>query len=357
MFRLPVKATYPRSFLPDVPEPGGPTSQGSTIPGSSSLPPAAPNSSTRGTTRTSGLHEVDADADAAAATDDADDNDDDDESDESSDDDGPPDLLSSILDSILDVRKDIKLAVGAWKAITSYATTYGSLPVAEDCVKVIEPANNKHGKPVAHLARIEPVPAHHVQSPQDLIPHLEMTSSIADLTHEISDISPKPIVYGAFIDIYRAKWKNHGNEQDVILNVIRAPREKRLRLIRLLDASKSPRHRNIVELLGTCSFPENTRSIVVPFYDHNMESYLKHRGRENNEELRYTLMLQVMLGVEYLHAQGLVHSEIRARKVRVADDGTPKLNVPTQLWKHHGSDDSDDDRDDHGPLNGLNRWM
>ncbi|KZV81488.1 hypothetical protein EXIGLDRAFT_382599 [Exidia glandulosa HHB12029] len=216
MFRLPVKATYPRSFLPDVPGTGGPTSQGSNISSSSSLPTAAPNSSTRGTTRMSDLQEVD--GDPAAAIDNAADNDDDDDSDECSDDDGPPDLLSSILDSILDVRPDIELAVGAWTAITGYTTTYGSLPVAEDCVKVIEPAINKDGEPVAHLAHIEPVPAHHVQSPQDLIrvPPLEMPSSHStDLSNEISDISPRPIVYDSFIDIYRAKWKNHGNEQDV----------------------------------------------------------------------------------------------------------------------------------------------
>ncbi|KDQ18617.1 hypothetical protein BOTBODRAFT_516643 [Botryobasidium botryosum FD-172 SS1] len=78
------------------------------------------------------------------------------------------------------------------------------------------------------------------------------------------------------------------------------------------------RHRRILPLIGMCTLPDGATYMVSPWMQHgNIMSYLKI----NQDVDRLLLLEHAAEGLEYLHANSVVHGDVRGPNVLVSESG------------------------------------
>ncbi|MBQ7529534.1 Stk1 family PASTA domain-containing Ser/Thr kinase [bacterium] len=131
---------------------------------------------------------------------------------------------------------------------------------------------------------------------------------------------------GGMAVVYRAKDRNLG--RDVALKVLKESvaedPEFRERFRREARASAILTHRNIVQVYDY--FEDNDGIfIVMELVDgHDLSSLLRHVGSLNEDEA-VDIISQVLNALEFSHSRGIVHRDISARNVLIAQDGTVKV--------------------------------
>ena len=89
---------------------------------------------------------------------------------------------------------------------------------------------------------------------------------------------------------------------------------------------KKLRHPNIVRYIETVRGPDGSLNIVLEFIENgSLASILKKFGGKFNESLVAIYTTQVLKGLAYLHAQGVVHRDIKGANILATKDGTIKL--------------------------------
>ncbi|CAE6348824.1 unnamed protein product [Rhizoctonia solani] len=87
-------------------------------------------------------------------------------------------------------------------------------------------------------------------------------------------------------------------------------------------------HPNILPLIGMTQF-RNQISMVSPWMEHGtLSNFLSRRPQLN----RCTMCVQIAEGVSYLHAQGIVHGDIKGSNILISHDFVPKLTDFGNSW-------------------------
>ncbi|KAG8940662.1 hypothetical protein FRC03_005199, partial [Tulasnella sp. 419] len=141
----------------------------------------------------------------------------------------------------------------------------------------------------------------------------------------------KLITWGGYSSIYRGVLLKDGSETEVAIKALRvqgstetsAIEERiRKRFYREVLLWGKLEHANIVPLLGYMMHPDEPPALVSPWYSNgNVISYL----REHPDPNRYSLALDVVSGLEYLHSIQVVHGDIKGENVLVDGDGRASL--------------------------------
>jgi len=87
--------------------------------------------------------------------------------------------------------------------------------------------------------------------------------------------------------------------------------------------------------LGLCHDVGPSPAMISPLYKNgDVNQYLV----QNPQADRQAIVLGVARGLEYLHAQNVIHGDIKGHNVLVADDGTPRLSDfgRSKLIEHRG---------------------
>ncbi|CAE6505171.1 unnamed protein product [Rhizoctonia solani] len=147
-----------------------------------------------------------------------------------------------------------------------------------------------------------------------------------DLTSAIdtSSFTPGVVAGGNFGDIWKGKLNN---ETEVAIKVWRlswlaADSHKSLkRLTREIYNWSKAKHVNIHQLLGVMMFQGRVGMVSRWIPNGNLQEYLlRNKGAD-----RYQLCAQVSKGVQYLHANGMVHGDLKATNILVSSDGVAML--------------------------------
>ncbi|OCB89479.1 kinase-like protein [Sanghuangporus baumii] len=87
------------------------------------------------------------------------------------------------------------------------------------------------------------------------------------------------------------------------------------------------KHPNILPLLGISESEESGlgASLVLPWMK-NLDSLRYLRNPKNAGVRRLPLILGTIRGIAYLHSQGIVHGDIKARNILISDNGQPLLS-------------------------------
>lgn len=98
--------------------------------------------------------------------------------------------------------------------------------------------------------------------------------------------------------------------------------EKELRIMARL------RHPNVVRLTGVVFDTENaTAHLEMPFMQHgDLRKYLEHNPSRRAEAEVQQMFADLMKALEYLHANGVVHLDVKPDNILIAAHGTAKLS-------------------------------
>ncbi|KAJ2912857.1 hypothetical protein MD484_g7549, partial [Candolleomyces efflorescens] len=180
----------------------------------------------------------------------------------------------------------------------------------------------------------------------------DLALACQDLTDQITKCRPEPVASGGFSDIYIGEWTNPaGSKVKVAIKVLRVPRlsnvEQRLnklnivrrglhriifdltrnftqRLIRESRLWQQLDHPNVLLFLGLVSDSSfgPIPGLVSPFCDRGSVLDLV---KKNPSARRFSIILGIANGLQYLHNHGVVHGDLKAQNVLVGDNGAPLL--------------------------------
>ncbi|KDQ18654.1 hypothetical protein BOTBODRAFT_78656, partial [Botryobasidium botryosum FD-172 SS1] len=78
------------------------------------------------------------------------------------------------------------------------------------------------------------------------------------------------------------------------------------------------RHNHVLPLIGVCTLADALTYMISPWMRHgNVMSYLK----DNEDADRIRLLMQAAAGLEYLHANSVVHGDVRGPNVLISESG------------------------------------
>lgn len=135
----------------------------------------------------------------------------------------------------------------------------------------------------------------------------------------------KPVGEGTYGVVYKAKEKSTG--EHVALKKIRLEVEDEgvpstaLREISLLKELKHP---NIVELKDV-EHSEGRLYLVFEWVDQDLKKFMDRTGEQMKIGLVKSYMYQLLKGMDYCHARGIMHRDLKPQNLLVDRHGTLKL--------------------------------
>ncbi|KAG9090951.1 hypothetical protein FS749_000169 [Ceratobasidium sp. UAMH 11750] len=135
-----------------------------------------------------------------------------------------------------------------------------------------------------------------------------------------------PIRRGGFGDIYQGVLNPHGEKVAIKCSRYTPPstdeaRESLKEFSRELYIWWKLRHENVIKLHGFAQFHGRVGMVSPWMANGNVMEYIGARPSVN----RYCLCSQVANGLEYLHAQNIIHGDLKGVNVLVANDGAAKI--------------------------------
>ncbi|KAF8268212.1 kinase-like domain-containing protein, partial [Lactarius quietus] len=123
---------------------------------------------------------------------------------------------------------------------------------------------------------------------------------------------------GFFSEVYRGTWRKH----TVAVKVLAETTLRKI-FLREVNIWKSLYHPNVLELFGASSASgEPPWFLVCKYYPQgNLVKYLKGLSDADAARIDAVKMIhEISKGMEYLHAQGVVHGDLKAANILVDDD-------------------------------------
>jgi len=148
------------------------------------------------------------------------------------------------------------------------------------------------------------------------------------LTGQIVMTECYPFAAGGFSDVYRGEWVNpdtstairvaiklfrriHTNPADLTRITKRLRRETRVWLCLS--------HQNVVPFLGLCDGLGPSFAMISPLYNNgDVQQYFEKNPRAD----RPPIVIGIARGLCYLHAQHVIHGDLKPNNILVDDDGT-----------------------------------
>ncbi|KAF8581778.1 kinase-like protein [Ramaria rubella] len=176
-------------------------------------------------------------------------------------------------------------------------------------------------------------------------PYKYRDSDAKDLSGQVQRLGQWAEANGGFADIWRANWNSDTGSFSVAVKVLRfysrdeAVRTKiQRRLAREVRVWHQLRHKNIVQLYGTCEGFGPFPSMVSAWHENgNVNTYLLRCPEAGTVEKRLKLLTEVACGLNYLHTftfpvshgttaeANIVHGDLKGANILVNDNGEAAL--------------------------------
>ncbi|KAJ7111283.1 kinase-like domain-containing protein, partial [Mycena epipterygia] len=144
----------------------------------------------------------------------------------------------------------------------------------------------------------------------------------------VNDRDEHPTFSGGFGDVYRASYqgKTVALKRIKIFTADSTSHRKRIEFCREAIVWRGLHHRFIFPLIGIDQgmFPSSFCMVSPWMKNGTVLQYLKVRGR--GEVDRLVTFLETAHGLEYLHAQNIVHGDLRGTSILISDDNTACLS-------------------------------
>jgi len=142
------------------------------------------------------------------------------------------------------------------------------------------------------------------------------------------------VAFGGYADIYRGRWEHGGSPREVAIKSLQVQKNTKQKLIKRLYRElrlwHSLNHENILPLLGIFTGLGDVPALVSPWCQKgDICSYIAPRVDFNvYHALRFSLLEQVLLGLEYLHGHdpAIIHCDLKGPNILMSDDGKPLLS-------------------------------
>ncbi|KAJ7596338.1 kinase-like domain-containing protein [Mycena floridula] len=132
-----------------------------------------------------------------------------------------------------------------------------------------------------------------------------------------------PLFHGGFSDVYKGVLSLPDRQMDVALKVYRAlndPAKAFKYLQREVCILKAiPPHSNVAELIGV-GVIENRPTLVLRWYARG-NAWKDLAGKDLNTLL--DAIRGIAYGIEHLHSHDIIHGDLKASNILMADDGSP----------------------------------
>ncbi|CAF0911919.1 unnamed protein product, partial [Didymodactylos carnosus] len=161
----------------------------------------------------------------------------------------------------------------------------------------------------------------------DSIDSVPLTSSLLPPTQstiEYKDLTIGKIIgSGEFAEVYEGTYR----KSRVAIKVLKEPNSAAL-FLHEADIMSSLKHPNLVQLLGVAQSPDNVIYLVTEFMAKgSLLHYLTTRGRSviyKTDLLSFAI--DTCEGLSYLEQNHIVHRDVAASNVLIADDNTAKVS-------------------------------
>ncbi|KIK79372.1 hypothetical protein PAXRUDRAFT_161435, partial [Paxillus rubicundulus Ve08.2h10] len=189
-----------------------------------------------------------------------------------------------------------------------------------------------------------------IQRFQDTVWNLDDIRSnfVPDLTGSVVQEGERPFASGSFGDVYRGKLRLSGRSIDVAVKAIRTYSaddtddvKKTKKLRRELKTWMNLEHVNILPLFGTSMNFGRFPAMVCPWLANgSLTSFLERRHDTLKTAERLALLVDVAVGLQYLHSRSIVHGDLSGSNVLIDGNGRACISdfgLSTLLTKIGGS--------------------
>lgn len=163
-------------------------------------------------------------------------------------------------------------------------------------------------------------------------PTVEEQTPQKDLTNQVEMTEDHYFAYGGFSEIFKGNWTDPLTH-DVVRVAIKILRgvhtdpvvleTTKRRLNRETRVWHSLSHMNVMPFLGLCDEIGPSPAMISPLYDNgDVIRYLNN----NPQADRLAIIIGVAHGLQYLHAKGVVHGDLKGHNVLIDDEGIPRLS-------------------------------
>nr|P42687.1 RecName: Full=Tyrosine-protein kinase SPK-1 [Girardia tigrina]CAA53058.1 spk-1 protein [Girardia tigrina] len=173
----------------------------------------------------------------------------------------------------------------------------------------------KNGIGNTHIPLTDPMPDNY--QPPVHFQDIEINRENIEILNEIGR--------GFFGSVHRAKW---GRSYEVAAKMLQSSKAEREKFVLEAKIMHKLRHRKIVELLGVCTEPQDMPMLIIVEYMKNgsLKEYLKTPdGKKTNLNQMVHMMAEISEGMAYLESEKVVHRDLRADNILVANDLTRKV--------------------------------
>ncbi|KAG2138078.1 kinase-like domain-containing protein [Suillus bovinus] len=174
---------------------------------------------------------------------------------------------------------------------------------------------------------------HAVVSARNDEPHdLPPESMLQDLSKYITKDGDYPIARGGFGEIWKCTLNIDRNSVKVAVKALQvyiddqrgeAKAKKIKRIKRELRICANLKHANILPIYGYTHGFGPFIALVSPWAENgNLSDYLKREGEVLTLVRRFQLLRDIMAGLQYLHANSVIHGDFNGPNVLIRGDGT-----------------------------------
>jgi WD40 repeat protein len=159
---------------------------------------------------------------------------------------------------------------------------------------------------------------------------VSLSSSLQDLTNRLTGISAHPIASGGFGDIWRCYLLIPNGTVRVAVKAIRAfesddniaIRQKAKRVHRELKVWGRLKHGCILPLWGVASNFGPYPAMICPWADTGaLTGFLERQHNMLSFENRFSLLIDIALGLQYLHSKSVIHGDLTGSNVLIYRNG------------------------------------
>ncbi|KAG2121705.1 WD40-repeat-containing domain protein [Suillus cothurnatus] len=159
---------------------------------------------------------------------------------------------------------------------------------------------------------------------------VSLSSSLQDLTNRLTGISAHPIASGGFGDIWRCYLLIPNGTVRVAVKAIRAfesddniaIRQKAKRVHRELKVWARLKHGCILPLWGVASNFGPYPAMICPWADTGaLTGFLERQHNMLSFENRFSLLIDIALGLQYLHSKSVIHGDLTGSNVLIYRNG------------------------------------
>ncbi|KAG6375756.1 kinase-like domain-containing protein [Boletus reticuloceps] len=154
------------------------------------------------------------------------------------------------------------------------------------------------------------------------------SNSSHDLTGSIVPEGKLPVSGGSHGDIYRGTLNVNGRTMRVAIKVIKKylaqgdDQSKQRRLRREIKLWLKLDHKNVIPLLGTTENYGDFPAMVCPWAENGiLTDYLDRCNNDLTPPLRFCIINDVALGLQYLHSKSIVHGDVSGSNILIYGSG------------------------------------